>query len=897
MTALVLQGRIDSSRLAGKSLLPLGGKPLILRVMEALGELPWKLRVLACPEDCVRDFGPLAEQAGFELAPGPKEDVLSRYCSAIRRFGMDRLVRATGDNPFVFADAAWALNQEAAGLEADYAAYTGLPYGAGVESVSAQALLRAEREAASLPEREHVCPYLYNHPELFRLHRPLAPLPWQGPALRLTVDTPEDYERAGPLYEALAKIRNNGERRQGAFIIAAYQKLFSHAPEPASSKAAAPDSAGPQQNAVKRPVLVVPSFEKGRGGGHLLRSMVLVRDIRSKGREAYLHIPGCEGRTLKGGPGELAGDFDESWFIPSKEDAEKRSWDFIVLDRFKTPKEEFKSWSSLAPVIGIDEGGALREDFDFLIDLLPGRDGISPPNMKDPSLLPLPENRRPSFFSSGTGPLKALVSFGAEDSAGLTALVIRALTSSRKETDLELTAVLVSRRRDWEDFHDIPGLKVLNGVRELREHLAEYELLITHFGVTVFEALYARLPVLLLSPGAYHEKLAQGASLFSAGVGGKGARRLKELLCRWNPGEDIKVNREFLKNLAEDCKKAALSFGLDTPPARSLRDLVKTFSPNFSRSCPVCGVFSEPPGNGAGGRFFGKAQNGTAHSLLARFPDRTYRRCPRCGAVYMFRPSKPPLEYAGDYFFGLYKKQYGKTYLEDFPNLLAAGKTRLSRIKAHLSQGEEKGRTLLDIGCAYGPFLAAAGEAGFSPVGLDPAQEAVAYVRETLKFPAFRGSFPGAVPGELLLEEGFDVITLWYVIEHFEEPGRVLKEIFRLLKPGGVLAFSTPSFSGISGRSSKMDFLEKSPPDHWSLWTPRYCGPLLKKFGFDLKKIVITGHHPERFPLVGTFLTGKKGPVYRLFFNISRLFRLGDTFEVYAVKGGTVENKKEPPYG
>jgi spore coat polysaccharide biosynthesis protein SpsF len=184
--------------------------------MEALKQVSADIRILASPEDCASSFGPLAEEAGFHFLAGPKEDVLERYCLAIRRFGIDRVIRATGDNPFVFPDAAEAINAEALALDADYAAYSGLPYGAGVESVKAAALLRAGEEAAALYEREHVCPYLYRRPELFSLHRPLAPLYWQGPSLRLTVDTEEDYRRCLALYGALP-----GTPRRGEAIIAA----------------------------------------------------------------------------------------------------------------------------------------------------------------------------------------------------------------------------------------------------------------------------------------------------------------------------------------------------------------------------------------------------------------------------------------------------------------------------------------------------------------------------------------------------------------------------------------------------------------------------------------------------------------------------------------------------
>lgn len=211
MTAVILQSRLDSSRLPGKALLPLGGEPLVFRVMCALRAVKADAYVLACPADAAAAFAPFAERAAFRLVVGSKEDVLERYCDAIRATGADRVIRATGDNPFVFPDAADAIRRESAALGADYGAYAGLPYGAGVEAVSAEALLRAEKEARLPLEREHVCPYLYGHPELFALHRPLAPLEWRGPSVRVTVDTAEDYERAQALYTALQGAVPNGE--------------------------------------------------------------------------------------------------------------------------------------------------------------------------------------------------------------------------------------------------------------------------------------------------------------------------------------------------------------------------------------------------------------------------------------------------------------------------------------------------------------------------------------------------------------------------------------------------------------------------------------------------------------------------------------------------------------
>jgi spore coat polysaccharide biosynthesis protein SpsF len=225
VTALVLQARLDSTRLPGKSMLPLGGRPLIFRVMEAFAFSPWEEKILACPEDCVSSFAPLALECGFTIIAGPKEDVLARYCLAVRRCGADRVVRATGDNPFVFVDAAGALNREALDAGADYAAYSGLPLGAGVESIASEALLRAEREAVSPMEREHVCPYLYGHEEIFKVYRPPAPAAWQGPDLRLTIDTHEDYEKAQTLYRRLCFLPRE-RRNLGENIISVLKGMF-----------------------------------------------------------------------------------------------------------------------------------------------------------------------------------------------------------------------------------------------------------------------------------------------------------------------------------------------------------------------------------------------------------------------------------------------------------------------------------------------------------------------------------------------------------------------------------------------------------------------------------------------------------------------------------------------
>ena len=199
---IVVQARLGSTRLARKALLPLGGASLLDMVLARLALVEAECRVLATEPSSEEQLAPIALRHGFELLIGPEEDVLERYCMAIREFSLDRVIRATGDNPLVCHEAANYLLASRGGREADYASFVGLPLGMGVESVAAPALLIAGAEARDPYEREHVCPYLYNNPARFSIDRPEAPADYRLPEGRVTVDTRRDYEYVRGLYGA-----------------------------------------------------------------------------------------------------------------------------------------------------------------------------------------------------------------------------------------------------------------------------------------------------------------------------------------------------------------------------------------------------------------------------------------------------------------------------------------------------------------------------------------------------------------------------------------------------------------------------------------------------------------------------------------------------------------------
>jgi len=103
------------------------------------------------------------------------------------------------------------------------------------------------------------------------------------------------------------------------------------------------------------------------------------------------------------------------------------------------------------------------------------------------------------------------------------------------------------------------------------------------------------------------------------------------------------------------------------------------------------------------------------------------------------------------------------------------------------------GTRLLDVGCGEGFFLFNASKAGYTTKGIEISQDVAEYARREF------GLDVEAKPFEELrfAENYFDVVTLWQVLEHVPYPLMVLKEVHKILKPGGLLATSTPDIEGI----------------------------------------------------------------------------------------------------
>jgi spore coat polysaccharide biosynthesis protein SpsF len=189
---IVLQARMASSRLPGKALAPIGGRPILTRCLDRLradASAPVVLATTTHPEDDALAALALAE--GVPVVRGSEADVLHRFVVAAERFGATYIVRATADNPAVDIDAPRRVLETLIQTGVDYVVESDLPHGSAVEGVAVDALMKADVMATEAADREHVTP-LIRRDRLFRALEMLAPPHLRRPDLRLTVDTLND---------------------------------------------------------------------------------------------------------------------------------------------------------------------------------------------------------------------------------------------------------------------------------------------------------------------------------------------------------------------------------------------------------------------------------------------------------------------------------------------------------------------------------------------------------------------------------------------------------------------------------------------------------------------------------------------------------------------------------
>ena len=222
--------------------------------------------------------------------------------------------------------------------------------------------------------------------------------------------------------------------------------------------------------------------------------------------------------------------------------------------------------------------------------------------------------------------------------------------------------------------------------------------------------------------------------------------------------------------------------------------------------CPVCGDQREA----------------TAVFVRNGFP---IVRCSSCGVGKTQLPGGFSTDeiYTEDYFQGGQADGY-LNYIDSEDLLRAEFRSIIDDLRRIVGGGK-----LLELGCAYGFFLAEA-QRYFETHGIEVSESAVRYCR-SLGLDVEQG-----VLTEEYVQRGesFDVVVMLDVVEHLTEPDRVLHLLRRAMKPGGKLLLSTGDWESVVSRTMGRYWRLMTPPQHTFFFSPRTMSAMLTRVGFEV---------------------------------------------------------------
>lgn len=278
------------------------------------------------------------------------------------------------------------------------------------------------------------------------------------------------------------------------------------------------------------------------------------------------------------------------------------------------------------------------------------------------------------------------------------------------------------------------------------------------------------------------------------------------------------------------------------------------------------------------------------HEELLRFRDGPFRvvECGRCGLVYVNpRLSSERLRemYQEEYWSSDRAREFGYTeYLEDASLYLRTYRLR-SRV---ISRYKPQPGRVLDIGCAAGFFVSVMAEMGWDTTGIEISAPMVNYATETLRLPDIRR-------GDMLSAEidpaSYDVITLWDVIEHLEDPRVHLQRAHEALKDDGILVLETQNVASGFARLLGRRWQHYKHEEHLYHFDPDSLTRLLADTGWEVientprygGKYVSMRFLVERVGRIHPWLTYLASPL-RLFGDASLYLNLRDEMIVVARK-------------
>ncbi len=214
--------------------------------------------------------------------------------------------------------------------------------------------------------------------------------------------------------------------------------------------------------------------------------------------------------------------------------------------------------------------------------------------------------------------------------------------------------------------------------------------------------------------------------------------------------------------------------------------------------------------------------NGLPARPYCRKDSATYYLEPESGTIFQHEmPSVGAMnQYADDeYASGVYREYANSRDLK-----IATARPRVAAIRQRA-----KGNRLLDVGCATGFFMEAAADEGFDVRGVEFSGVAISLARPDIRERIVRGDVNTLLGRDA---EKYDVVTAFDIIEHVQDPGNFLAELHAILKPGGVLAISSPDTGHVLRYLMGSRWPMLQPMQHTVLFSRRGIADLLARCGF-----------------------------------------------------------------
>jgi spore coat polysaccharide biosynthesis protein SpsF len=208
LTVATIEARMSSSRLPGKVLAPILGRPMLELLIERVQRAALLDGIVVATTTNPADdaIAQLAQHLGIGCYRGSESDVLARVLEAAETFSADVIVELTGDNPVIDPAVIDLVVKRYREWGCDYVSNTlqrTFPLGLDTQVFATEVLRRVATLTDNPSDREHVSIYIYSHPEEFTLCNVTSDLPADAAQLRLTVDSIEDLERVRRIYEQL----------------------------------------------------------------------------------------------------------------------------------------------------------------------------------------------------------------------------------------------------------------------------------------------------------------------------------------------------------------------------------------------------------------------------------------------------------------------------------------------------------------------------------------------------------------------------------------------------------------------------------------------------------------------------------------------------------------------